>query len=95
MNQTAEHQNERPPPAGSGDSSSWLRELLLCFSIRRSLQVIGKHATALPGAKDQGSHSMDDIQVIHGLRTIAMFWIIFGHTIGLVSPDMMSKWLCV
>lgn len=92
MNQI-ECQIEQQPKAGSGENSSWLRELLLCFSVRRSLQVIGKHATALSGRRDRASQSMGDIQVIHGLRTIAMFWIIFGHTIGLVSPDMMSKLL--
>lgn len=52
--------------------------------------MIGKHATAVSGKPGD----MGDIQVIHGIRTIAMFWIIFGHTIGLVSPDMMSKFNC-
>lgn len=39
------------------------------------------------------NESMSDIKVIHGLRTFAMVWIIFGHTIGLVNPEMMSKYL--
>lgn len=68
-------------------TNSLLKNLLLCFSIRKSLQVIGKHAMVVTGKQDD----MGDIQVIHGIRTIAMFWIIFGHTVGLVSPDMMSK----
>lgn len=38
------------------------------------------------------ANSNRDIKVIHGLRTFAMIWIIFGHTIGLVSPEMMSKY---
>ena len=37
------------------------------------------------------SGGMSDIKVIHGLRTLSMVWIIFGHTIGLVSPEMMGK----
>lgn len=34
---------------------------------------------------------MGDVKVVHGLRTFTMIWIIFGHTIGLVNPEMMSK----
>lgn len=39
-----------------------------------------------------GKQDMADVKVIHGLRTFAMIWIIFGHTIGLVNPEMMSKY---
>lgn len=62
--------------------------ILICFSIRKSLASIGKHAKS---SNNNNKSSMDDIKVIHGIRTLTMVWIIFGHTIGLVSPEMMSK----
>lgn len=65
-----------------------LSSFLICFSLRKNLKVIGKQSNSNP--ENQGD--MGDIKVIHGLRTLTMIWIIFGHTIGLVSPEMMSKY---
>lgn len=68
-----------------------LGSFLICFSLRKNLKVIGKHANG-KGTNSENSNHMGDIKVIHGLRTLTMIWIIFGHTIGLVSPEMMSKY---
>ena len=82
---------------------SMLVEFLMCFSLKSNLRVIGKLSAAStnqhlqtqetaangPASTDTGT---SDIKVIHGLRTLSMVWIIFGHTIGLVNPEMMSKY---
>jgi len=81
-----------------------LLSFLLCFSLRKNLKTIGKHTLSSAQEPTVGGEinrakagankeqQMGDIKVIHGVRTVAMVWIIFGHTIGLVSPEMMSKW---
>lgn len=70
---------------------------LICFSLKKNLQAVGKQvgSSKLAAKCKQTSESkndMGDIKVIHGLRTLTMVWIIFGHTVGLVSPEMMSKY---
>lgn len=72
---------------------SWLQilfALIVCFSLKRNLSVIGKHIK-----RDEQKQHQADIKLIHGLRTFTMIWIIFGHTIGLVNPEMMSKLLFI
>lgn len=71
-------------------------QLLKCFSLRQNLKTIGKQVPTSPASSGNGGADniqMEDIKVIHGLRTLTMIWIIFGHTIGLVNPEMMSKYL--
>lgn len=80
---------------------SLIREFFVCFSLKGNLRSIGKTKTPLGGHMQDVNNNrgvqleggMSDIKVIHGLRTLSMIWIIFGHTIGLVSPEMMSKFL--
>lgn len=70
--------------------SKW-KQFFVCFSMKNNIQSIGKLPNtnrSLPSSDSSNS----DIKVIHGLRTLTMIWIIFGHTIGLVSPEMMSKY---
>ena len=69
-------------------SKEVLRQLVLCFSLKKNLQSIGK---LTPSSSDEAPNGSQDIKVIHGLRTLAMVWIIFGHSIGLVSPEMLGK----
>lgn len=73
-----------PSQAERASSARLLLAFLLCFSLRRNLRNIVGHPS-------QPARDCQDIKVVHGLRTLAMIWIIFGHTIGLVSPEMMSK----
>lgn len=61
---------------------------LRCFSLKSNLKVIGKLSQPAASGRER---PLADIKVIHGLRTFAMIWIIFGHTIGLVNPEMMSE----
>lgn len=79
-------------------------DFLVCFSLKSNLRTIGKLSSsnvieqqikeepAKFGPTKQ--RLVLDIKVIHGLRTLSMFWIIFGHTIGLVGPEMLSKCYC-
>lgn len=78
------------------DPHARLRAFLLCFSLRVNLRIICKLGESSSQKKNNPKQSTinalnGDIKCIHGLRTLAMVWIIFGHTIGLVSPEMMSK----
>lgn len=97
---------DRTKRARNGRLPQVLLELLRCFSLRKNLKQIGKQvptaATNTTEAADDQQQQrqqqstaappVEDIKVIHGLRTITMIWIIFGHTIGLVNPEMMSKY---
>lgn len=68
---------------------------MCCFSIKRNLRLIGRHhhdVEEQPEATTSRANNMGDVKVIHGIRTLTMIWIIFGHSIGLVSPEMMSKY---
>lgn len=80
----------------SQNGSNWKHQatsFLLCFSLSRNLRTIGKFSGTSGSASSQVNEcEMGDIKVIHGLRTLTMIWIIFGHTIGLVSPEMMSEY---
>jgi hypothetical protein len=83
----------------TSDERSLIRDFLVCFSLRSNLRSIGKLAPQTAASRASGgdgkraapTESMSDIKVIHGLRSLSMVWIIFGHTIGLVNPEMMSK----
>lgn len=70
-----------------------LVKLICCFSLKRNLHTIGRNRRIGNSPTGSDGESMNDIKVIHGLRTLTMVWIIFGHTIGLVSPEMMSKFI--
>lgn len=68
---------------------SVLIAFLTCFSLRRSLSSLGK--LKQPARDGDQPDGLQDIKVIHGLRTLTMVWIIFGHSIGLVSPEMLNN----
>ncbi|XP_001191391.1 nose resistant to fluoxetine protein 6 [Strongylocentrotus purpuratus] len=50
------------------DLSAW-RRCILCFSLTRSVNQITNTTSG-----------KDDIQCLHGMRVISMFWIILGHS---------------
>lgn len=72
-----------------------MHEFVLCFSLKRNLRSIGKLSPqsepSSATSETNLAEGMSDIKVVHGLRSLSMVWIIFGHTIGLVIPEMMSK----
>lgn len=73
------------------------RLFLICFSLKKNLKEISKYAHNQKSNLDSNNgmnnnNVMGDVKVIHGIRTLTIMWIIFAHTIGLVSPEMMSKY---
>eukprot|EP00057_Strongylocentrotus_purpuratus_P004135 XP_003728102.1 PREDICTED: nose resistant to fluoxetine protein 6 [Strongylocentrotus purpuratus] len=61
------HQSERTV-VDYGDLSAW-RRCILCFSLNRSVNQITNTTSG-----------KDEIQCLHGMRVISMFWIILGHS---------------
>ncbi|XP_030841635.1 nose resistant to fluoxetine protein 6 [Strongylocentrotus purpuratus] len=54
------------------DLSAWTwRRCILCFSLTRSVNQITNTTSG-----------KDDIQCLHGMRVISMFWIILGHSLS-------------
>lgn len=87
--------DSRAPGRQQGAFKAILREFLVCFSLKSNLRTIGKLARvdgrkSAPGAS--ANRMFADVKVVHGIRTLSMVCIIFGHTIGLVGPEMMSKY---
>lgn len=94
---SSEGRREEEEVAKNDTCCEIFRLFLVCFSLKKNLKDISKHANCreLNLNSNQRSNNnnnvMGDVKVIHGVRTLTIMWIIFAHTIGLVNPEMMSK----